>query len=151
LPAIPGIVDAHSAAEVAARRSNTPDRPELRGSALPQCEHGRHQHQCQPQLVGAGVPSSGPIRLGNPVLSRPYRTPYIKSIAECACKHAVFPPRWRRAAQVVPPHAQHVATFIATRCHQLKPEQYSRFLTSLPRAGRDLARRCAADIKQGHH
>jgi len=46
-----------------------PDRPDSCGSAWPQCEHGRHQHQCQPQLVGAGVAEFlDRSDFGNPVL-----------------------------------------------------------------------------------
>ena len=50
----PGIVDAHLQQEVDAPGVLRQHRPHARGPARPQREHHRHQHQCQPELVGAG-------------------------------------------------------------------------------------------------
>jgi len=44
-----GIVDAHLQQEVRRAGVLRPDRPDPGRAAWPQCEHGGHQHQCQPE------------------------------------------------------------------------------------------------------
>ena len=134
LAAIPGIVDAHLQQEVDAPAFYAADRPDPRRAAWPQCQHGGHQHQCQPQLVGAGVAQFlDRSDVGNSVLSRRADAGIQSQLAECAGKHAGFhlargerPDGSRHAQQCRDVQARQGRRPIPTR------PTSSRFLTSMP-------------------
>ena len=94
------------------------DRPDPGRAARPQREHGRHQHQCQPQLVGAGVAQFlDRSDVGHSVLSGGADAGVQSQLAECAGKHAGFhlaggerPDGPRHAQQCGDVQARHGAT-----------------------------------------
>jgi len=125
LAAIPGIVDAHLQQEVDApafyaQIDRTRGRP-----AWPQCEHGGHQHQCQPEFLGAGVAEfldrSG---LGHSVLSGGADARVQSRLAECAGNTPVST-SLAVSGQTVPGNAQQCRDVQTRhRLHQFQPDQY---------------------------
>ena len=91
LAAIPGIVDAHLQQEVDGPAFYAADRPDPGRAAWPQREHGGHQHQCQPEFIGAGVAELlDRSDFGDSILSGGADAGIQGQLAECARKHAGF-------------------------------------------------------------
>ena len=102
-----------------------PDRSDPGRAARPQCQHGGHQRQCQPEFVGAGVAQFlDRSDFGDSLLSRRADAGIQSQLAECARQHAGFHlAHGRRPGR--PGHAQQCRDVQARHgADQLQPEQY---------------------------
>ncbi len=128
------------------------DRPHPGRPARPQRQHGRHQHQCQPEFLGAGVAEFlDRSDLGDSLLSRRADAGIPDQLAECARQHAgVDVAGGQRRPGAVPGHAQQCRDVQARhRADQLQPDQHPAGLRRLcQRAGPRSRRRVAADINK---
>ena len=111
-----------------------PDRSDPGRAAWPQCEHGGHQHQCQPEFVGAGVAQFlDRSDFGDSVLSGRADAGVQSQLAECARKHAGFHLAGGRAARRSPACSAMSRRSSATRSPPTPTRPTSsRFLRSMP-------------------
>ena len=125
IAAIPGIADAHLQQEVDAPAFFAADRPSPGRAAWPQCELGGHQHQCQPELVGAGVAQFlDRSDLGDSVLHRRADAGVQSQLTQCTCKYPGLFLAGRERPDG-PRHAQQCRDIEAGHDrHQLQPDQY---------------------------